>query len=409
MTIWILALVLFAGLGVAGYTQGAIRVAMSMIGLVVSAMCAMPLSKYVTPTVKSLLGGFSVTNPVIIWAVAPLVVFIILLTIFKACAFALHHQVEVYYKYKAGDLRLALWERMNKRVGAALGMINALIYIVLIATVIHIMGYWTIQMSQPDSDPKTVKYLNNAARDLHTTHLDNAARSLDPMPDDYYVSGDIVGVVYHNPLATSRLSRYPALLGLAERDAFKEIANDTSFFEMLQRQAPVGEVLNHPKSQAIVNNPALLQEIWALIVPDLKDLRDFMATGKSAKYDVEPILGRWSFDPVASVIALKQAKPGMSAGQLQILRKFMFFAFRKSSLVATPSKQAILKDVVWVKPGFKPTDTPPPPATSSGQWSGDGSGYTLTLPDTKELTGKVDGDKLKLTGEWVPLVFSRDE
>jgi len=43
MTIWILALSLFVLLGIVGYNQGAIRVAFSLLGLVVASMLAMPL------------------------------------------------------------------------------------------------------------------------------------------------------------------------------------------------------------------------------------------------------------------------------------------------------------------------------------------------------------------------------
>src|SRR2546421_6029114 len=42
--------------------------------------------------------------------------------------------------------------------------------------------------------------------------------------------------------------------------------------------------------------PISLKAIWQSIVPDLKDLRAFLETGRSAKYDDEKILGRWNLD-----------------------------------------------------------------------------------------------------------------
>jgi hypothetical protein len=376
--------------------------------LIVSAWLAMPLAPTVAPMVKGLFGAFSVKNPALIWAVSPVVVFFVVLTLFKVGAFALHRQVEVYYKYKAGDLVLALWERLNKRLGACLGIINALIYTVLISVVIYVMGYWTTQMAQGEGDPSTLRWLNRAAGDLHSTGMDKVVRAIDPMKEPYYLAADIVGVVYHNPLASSRLSSYPSLLGLSERQEFKELANDTAYFEMLQRQVPIAEVLEHGRTKSITGNPDLLKEIWALLVPDLADLREYMLTGKSAKYDNEPILGRWSFNSSASVAALKQSKPNMSVSELKLYRRLINFAYAKSSLVATPAHQAILKDVIAIRPGVKIEGTPEP-ATRTGDWQGDSSSYRILFSDNnKEMTVKAADGKLTLSGDWTPLVFSKE-
>lgn len=410
MTIWILALVFFVSLGLVGYNQGAIRVAMSMFGLIISSLLAGPLSSLMLLAIRPLLGAFSVKNPVILWMVAPLVTFLILLAIFKVVAFALHRQVEVYYKYKAGELRLALWERMNKRIGACLGSINALIYILLVSMVIYVMGYWTTQMAQGEGDSRSIRIVTRLAKDLHSTGLDKAARALVPMKEDFYVAGDIVGIVYHNPLANSRLSRYPTLLTLSERPEFAELGNDTAYHELLQRQPPISEILGHPKTQAIWGNPDLLKEIWGLLQPDLKDLREFMLTGKSAKYDPETILGRWSYDPAATYTEFKKSKPNLSVSVLKEQRKLIAAAFSHCSFVAMPSKQAILKDVAWINPTLKKVIVPDTTrANISGSWSGDRSGYTLALTDIREMTAKVDGNNLKLSGEWTPLVFYKEE
>ena len=408
MTIWILALILFICLGMIGYNQGAIRVAVSLIGIIVAAFLAMPLSPTVTPVIKAVLGVVSVKNPLVIWALAPLVVFLVILTLFKMGGFALHRKVEVHYKYKTGELVYALWVRLNKRLGACLGLVNALVYLLLLSVVIYALGYWTTQMAQGENDSRSVRWTSRWAKDLHATGLDKAARSIDPLKEDYYTAANVMGIVYHNPEATSRLSGYPAILDVSERPEFQTLANDNEFMELLQHQSSVGEVLGHPKSKAILSNPDLLKEIWSLLSPNLKDLQQYMLTGQSGKFDREPILGRWVFDLGATMVALKQSKTSLSATELKTYRQLLNYAFDKASFVATPSHQAILKDVIWVRPGLKPNEISTQAVNRSGEWSGDESSYRVTLNDTKELTASADNRKLKLAGEWTPLVFVKN-
>ena len=66
-----------------------------------------------------------------------------------------HQKVDVHFKYHAGDLRLALWERLSRRLGLCLGLVNGALYIILISFVIYAFSYWTVQMATDDKDPKT--------------------------------------------------------------------------------------------------------------------------------------------------------------------------------------------------------------------------------------------------------------
>src|SRR5882724_8752450 len=111
MTIWILAFLLLASLAGLGWRQGAIRVAFSLVGILLGALLAAPLSG----AVKPILSATGVKSPVLLWLIPPLVVFVIVLAIFKVAALVVHKKVEVHYKYNAGDLRLKLWERLNHR------------------------------------------------------------------------------------------------------------------------------------------------------------------------------------------------------------------------------------------------------------------------------------------------------
>ena len=59
----------------------------------------------------------------------------------------MHQKVDVHYKYKGGDLRLMLWERLNRRLGLCLGLVNGTLYLILIAFVIYAVSYWTVQVA----------------------------------------------------------------------------------------------------------------------------------------------------------------------------------------------------------------------------------------------------------------------
>jgi len=150
MTIWLLAILLLASLAAAGYRQGAIRAGISFFGILLAALLAGLLGKLVLPLLKIL----GVINPILLWALPPLVAFVLVLALIKIGALLVHQKVDVYYKYKAGDLRLKLWERLNARLGACIGLLNGLVYLVLIAMVIHAFSYWTVQMAAGDTDSK---------------------------------------------------------------------------------------------------------------------------------------------------------------------------------------------------------------------------------------------------------------
>src|SRR2546426_570087 len=121
MIVWISAICLMAIIGLIGYYQGAIRVGFSLIGLLLAAWLAMPLSGVMKP----ILGLVGLSHPLILSFVAPAVVYLVILIIFKCAAFAAHRQVQTYYKYKGSDTQRSLFERLNSRVGIALGLANA--------------------------------------------------------------------------------------------------------------------------------------------------------------------------------------------------------------------------------------------------------------------------------------------
>ncbi len=403
MTIWMLALLLLASLAGLGYRQGAIRVAFSLAGILVGALLAAPLSG----AIKPLLSAMGVKSPVLLWLIPPLVVFLIVLAIFKVVALVVHQKVEVHYKYNTGDLRLVLWERLNHRLGLCLGLVNGAAYFILAITALFPLSYWTYQMATPESDPKSVRLVNQLGQDLQGSGMSGVARALDRNPPEFYQAADVVGLVYHHPLLEARLARYPAFLGLAERPEFQDLGSDMQFAELRQKQASLAELLNYPKVQAMVQNPDLQKTIKDTVVPNLQDLQAFLTNGVSQKFD-EKILGRWDFDLNASVLQLRKAKPNLPATEMRKWKGWLASNFSRTSFVATPEQQVFLKNMPRMTAGATSGDL----QKMEGQWKGSGDSYSLSLTaegKTQEMAAHIAGDRLSVSGPGMDLVFVRED
>jgi hypothetical protein len=408
MMFWLLALVLLASLAGIGYRQGAIRVAFSLIGIVFGALLAGPLGRLVRP----LLVILGVKTPTLAWLLAPLIVFVLISVIFKVAALMVHQKVDVYFKYHAGDLRLALWERLNRRLGLCLGLANGALYLILLSSVIYPLSYWTVQLASSDEDPRLARILNRLGHDLESSGFAKVARSVDPMQQVWYDSADLAGLIYNNPLAEARLARYPAFLGLAERPEFQDMANDSQFTELRMQRQPIMTVLDHPKAQAILHNPELLNVVWTSVVPDLKDVPIFLETGKSPKYDQERILGRWTFNVGASMGLVRRTKPNISSTDMQKWKKWMAVVFAKTSFVAMTDHQAILKNVPQLKLPAAGTVSSGGMQTLKGQWKDQDGKYQLTLSGgirDEQLPALIEGDRLTIAAEGLGLVFDRED
>ena len=399
MTIWLLALLLLAGLAAVGHQQGAIRVGISFLGILLAALLAGPLAKLVKPVVVAI----GVANPILLWVLPPFIVFIFVLSAVKVAALAVHKKVDVYYKYKAGDLRLSLWERLNARLGACLGLLNALAYLVLISWVAFSFSYWTAQMATGDTDPKLVRLLNRIGRDAQSTGMAKVARAIDPLPAVFYQAADLAGLLYQNPLKEARLSRYPAFLPLAERPEFQALAQDKSFAELRVRRAPIREVLDNPNISVMVNNPDELKLIWSVVTPDIEDLEKFLDTGNSGKYS-EKILGRWFFDLNAVMVAYRKTKPNLPSSEMVKFRRSIAGTYSKMMLIAMPDGALVVKNMPQPKtPGGSETQN------FSGHWKSVGSDYELNLGSGGERRGKLEAGRLVLAGEGLTLVFTPED
>ncbi len=86
MTIWIMAVLLFALFGALGYAKGAIRMVFPLMGLALGTFLAVPLG----PVVKPLVPLVGLKNP--IWSILlpPVIVFFLIAIVFIDIGFIVH-------------------------------------------------------------------------------------------------------------------------------------------------------------------------------------------------------------------------------------------------------------------------------------------------------------------------------
>jgi hypothetical protein len=403
MTIWLLAILLLASLAGLGFRQGAIRVACSLVGIVLGALLAVPLGHLITPIFKP----FGLKNPTLLWVVGPFLIFIIFSAVAKIVGHAVHTKVDVYFKYKTSELKQTLFERLNHRVGLCVGLLNGTVYFILICWIVYAFSYWTVQMATSESDPWIVRRLNTLGNDLQKSGFNKVAAAVDHMKPEYYEGADVAGLIYNNPLAEARLSRYPGLLDLAERPEFQQLATDTAFSQMRSSQAPIMDIIHSGPAQGIIGNPDLLRTIWTTMAPDFKDLTNFLVTAESPKYDAQKILGRWNLNINVTMAAYRRAHPTVNSKAMSDMKKYMIAAFSKANFVATPGKLAIIKSIVPTKatgtPGMQ---------NLQGQWDEIGGGkYNIAINAggaNEDLAATIEGDRLTIKYAGQDLVFDRE-
>ncbi|PWU19739.1 MAG: hypothetical protein C5B50_05815 [Verrucomicrobia bacterium] len=410
MTIWLIALLIMASVAALGYRQGAVRVAVSFIGIIVGALLAPLVGKWAKPALMA----FSVKNPVVLWLLGPPIFFVIISAIFKTLGLMAHQKVDVHFRYKAGELKQALWERLNSRVGFCLGLFNGAAYVVLISFVVYMLGYWTVPLSGSDTDPKWMKITTRLAKDLEASGFAKVARAVDRMPKSWYDAADLAALLYRNPLVDARLAGYPAFFSLAERQQFQDLGKDQEFLGLRTRTAPIMEQLDEARVQAIVNDPEMLKTIWETLLPNMKDFRTYLQTGRSEKYDPINILGHWKFNVNVAMATMRKGKASISAREMQRLKHDMTVAFSKTTFMAMPDPAgasdqgpAVLRNV------------PPKPLVQGGpsvggqnvqcQWSkGDAGKYSLSVSGS-DAPATVEGDRLTMGGPGLEMVFDRGD
>ncbi|HEX7569649.1 MAG TPA: CvpA family protein [Verrucomicrobiae bacterium] len=405
MSIWILAVVVMILTALAGWRLGAIRAAISFVGILFAVLLAVPVGKLVHPLLPHLGAG----NPIYAWALAPIVGFILVAIVLKIPAQMVHNRVEHFYKYNAGDLRLVLWTRMNSRLGICVGLLNGALYFVLITFLIFNLTYWTTQVAVAPQQPLAIRLVNQLGNDLQATHLTRTASAVGTLPAEYYQFADLAGFLMQNPQVGPRLAEYPALTALWERDDFQALVSDPTVTNALASGATLGELLNNPSVRAFLENKDQTKLVTGILQTNLSDLTAYLQTGKSAKYGGEKIIGRWEFNPAVTVAWLRQSRPKMPASEMRSVRAWMTQAYAKTSVLVSGDNLIFIKSLPRIK-----TVAGQPPTTEQNDWKGDwqanGTSYDLHLTfsgEEKFLTATAEELRLSVKDGKNLLVFDR--
>jgi len=401
MSIWILALlVLASGIGMS-LRLGSICAAFSFIGVIFSTFFAHLVGRLFKPLVAHIASS----DPLVAWALPTIIGFLVVYAVFIAVGIEVQRRVGVYYKYKAGDLRLALWDRLNLRVAGCLGILNGTAWLVVISFFFFNLSYVTAQVAPSDNEPKWIRLTNNLGYGMQSTGLDKAARAVGSIPDSFYRTADFAGLIRQNPRVTARLADYPAFISLTERSDIQSLAQDGNLANGLNG-GTTSQILSDPTVQSTIKNTNLMSTIWSIVQTNMNDITNYLITGKSPKFDSEKLIGRWQFDVVPALGDLLESQPKIRPADLKAIRALWTPAFAQTTFIAGSDGQAFLKNV----PDFK--KNPPESTTWTGNWTDDGTGtnYDLTLSannQTKVAIAKTDGLRLTIKMGESTLVFQR--
>lgn len=348
---WLMAVVLVLLFAAIGFFKGAIRMAVAVAGLFLAIFLAGPVGAMLKPILPSV----GVKNPVYLQLLPPAIAFILLNLVFITVSFFVHHKVALHYKYRRDDVDRLRWERLNRRVGAACGVLVGVVFFFLLGAVIYSGGYITTQISNEENNPALVKFMNNARKDMDTTGMDKAMATIAPASPRFYQAADVLGLLYHNPLLQARLANYPYFLSLGQRPEFQEIATDKEYNDLIFGKAPITDIIKHPRTEGLMNTPDIMDYLKGA---DLADLKEYLKTGKSLKYAEEEILGVWNLDKDLVFTHMRKMFPDMKARDLTNLKKAFEF-FPTISIAATPDNKIYFKSDA-VTPEAAAAATPPP-------------------------------------------------
>jgi len=405
MSIWILAIVLMAAVALAGWRQGAIRAAISFVGILVAALLAAPIGRLVHP----LLTHLGASNPVTAWVLSPIVGFILVSIVFKIVARQVHARADHFYRYKASELQLLLWTRANSRLGICIGLLNGVVYFILVSFLLFNAAYWTSQTAVAQTPPVAVRLLNNLGEDMQSTGFSKTANAVGTLRPEYYQVADLAGFLMQNPQTGRRLADYPALTSLWEQDTMQVLVQDPIITNALASGATLGEIMKDPNVQSFLANKEQSKRVMGIVQTNLPDLMSYLKTGKSAKYDGQKIIGHWEFNPAVTLAWTRQNNPKMTASQMRSIRAWLTQAFAQTRLLATGDNQIFLKNL----PKLKPVDGQPPTIEYNdwkGDWAANDASYDVHVAfngEDKFMTATAEDLRLTIKDGKTLMIFDR--
>ncbi len=413
MTIWILAVLLFAGVGALGRQIGGIRMGISLLGVVVALFAAGPLA----PVVRSALGAVGIKNPILMWALAAPLAFLGIMMAFNSVAVAVYIKISGYFKFRAPDDVRMRWERIDAGMGLTAGLLAAVFYLMAASSYLFHVGYFTTQVESPTDNPIWLKMVNKVSADLSGSGFDRVAVGVGQASPAFFQTADVVGLLYHNPELQDRLDEYPLFMSLAENADLQAILTNATFAPLLPAKTNVSLILKDPATPQLIANGEIQRMIKEV---DLADLANFLQTGTSEKYAKEPLVGKWQVDLRETMNAFRRANPKVSVVDANRLVVLMRIAISDYTLTATPDDKIYVKGkrdplsfVAMATPrfAFPPLDPAAPVKNVlTGSWKKEGDNYQFTLQSPageKTADAKLVGNKITTQIGANSVVFAR--
>ena len=273
--------------------------------------------------------------------------------------FAAHRPVELHFKYREDDPTRKAFEVMNNAIGLFVGMLTGVILLFAVAKPIYGEAYLTTQIHS-ETEPAPIGLINSVRSGMASTGWDRTFAPLDRTPAKFNEVADLLGLLYANPALTNRIVDYPPFLALVEMQEVSDILGDPDYLKLLQDQAGFTALLNNSKTQAILNNRDIVDQLKKL---DLTDLRKFLETGTSPKYADERLLGRWRPDMAAIVTDARRKRANLGFADLKNLRMAMNAILSKAKFNVYPDGRFTL---VVPAPEFPAAPAPVAPREAEG-------------------------------------------
>ena len=384
MTIWIFAVFLFVVVGALGRQVGALRMSISLLGVIVALFVAGPLSPFVRKVLE-----FGTKNPITVWSLAAPLAFLAVMLVFNSIAVAAYLKIGNYYKYRAKDDIRIRWERMDSQLGLCVGLVAAVVYLIAGSAYVYHVGYMTKQVESPGDNPFWLGIANKMRDDLSATKFDRVAAAVTTVSPTFTQTADLLGLLYNNKELQLRMPDYPLFMSLAENGEMQNSFTNAPFSVLLPAKTNVSVILKDPTTETLINHPEI-RRVMAEV--DLADLLNYLKTGQSEKYAKEPMVGKWQLDINSTVKQYAKADPKLTVPNQNRLRGMLKFRMGDYLLVTTPDEKVYVKGTqkplpafanlltqLFQVPAMPPASTNQPPTLFSGSWKKDGEKYQVTI------------------------------
>ena len=336
MWIYLLIGLLFLILALEGYFKGGINGLITLIGVVLAV------------NFSDAFGGFAFgwytdgkwpidVNPFWHRAMPSLFGFISLVLIFAIAGFVVSMIVRKRLSDRWDEFQLDNFKGMNRKFGLCTGLVNALIYSVMMLAIIYRLGNFTVPFKQDSGDEGLLAKLNEARVQLDDTPFLNIAAAYDKTPDLHYQVQDLIMKIWDDRGRNLQdlLTAYPGFYALAEESEIKSLiesgesdSSDDSYavsdegsgtgeslYEMWKNgdSLTLDQILSNSDVVAAINNR--YEELKSIdagskeekqLINLIDDIKNFFLTGQSDLYGRDRIVGRWKFARNASLRATKE-------------------------------------------------------------------------------------------------------